>query len=444
MRHRAVSINGGGLSEPRSTLADEPNQHQKLRKSLIAERGRYVRADVGGVPGRPGARMSVVLALLTIFGPISLDLYLPVLPDLAADLATTTSAAQLTVTACLLGLAVGQVVAGPLSDRYGRRRPMLIGVSGFILASVLCAVSPSIEFLIGARFLQGLTGAAGIVIARASGRDLYAAGRLVRFYARLTVIAAVAAVIGPVLGGQLARFTSWRGVFLFLAALGLLILGILLPVFRESLTVRHRAAPGLRHLAKAYRTLLADRMFLGVVLSGGFVAVALFGYLSGATFVLQEVYGFSPQAYALAYGVNSTGFMLFGFLSGRVSERWSETGVFAVGLGLMVLGASGLLVVGFAHLAVGAFVGALFTMVTGVAIASPPTTSLALSDYPQMAGTAASMLGVVRYAFGSVAAPLVGIGGQHTAAPFGVVLFGGAVAAATTFGIAVRGARRTR
>jgi DHA1 family bicyclomycin/chloramphenicol resistance-like MFS transporter len=171
--------------------------------------------------GRP---LAAVLGLLTIFGPISMDHYLPVLPALTAELHSTTSVAQLTITACLLGLAIGQVIAGPFSDRFGRRMPLLIGVVAYTLTSILCAVSPTIEALILSRFVQGLAGAVGIVIAQAAGRDVYSGGKLIRYYGRLTVLGGLAAIIGPVIGGQLSTVTDWRGVFLFLAAVGVVFL----------------------------------------------------------------------------------------------------------------------------------------------------------------------------------------------------------------------------
>ena len=164
-----------------------------------------------------GRALAVVLSLLTVFGPISMDLYLPVLPALTDELRAATSMAQLTVTACLLGLALGQVVAGPLSDRFGRRRPLLIGVVVYVVTSLACAVSPTVEVLVVARFAQGLAGAVGIVISQAAGRDLYSGAPLLRYYARLTVLAGLAAIVGPVVGGGLAAVTDWRGIFVFLA-----------------------------------------------------------------------------------------------------------------------------------------------------------------------------------------------------------------------------------
>ena len=388
--------------------------------------------------GRP---LAIVLGLLTIFGPISMDLYLPVLPALTAELQSTTSVAQLTITACLLGLAIGQVVAGPLSDRFGRRTPLLIGVIAYTVTSVLCALSPTVETLILARFIQGLAGAVGIVIAQAAGRDVYSGGKLIRYYGRLTVLGGLAAIIGPVIGGQLATFTDWRGVFLFLAAVGVAILVASLLVFRETLPKDHRITGGLSHTLNDFRRLLADRMFVGAVLITGFTYSAIFAYLSGATYILQGMYGLSPQEYSLAFGLNSLGFVIFGFISGRLTEHWSERGTLAAGLAMALAGALGLLATALLHLPLIAIVLSLFTMVSGVAVTSPPATSLALKDYPDIAGTASSLLGLARFAFGGLAAPLVGIGGANDPVPFGIVAAAAAAAAALCLGLV--GRRRT-
>lgn len=390
------------------------------------------------VPAREqtvGHPLVVVLGLLTIFGPISMDLYLPVLPALTVELQSTTSAAQLTITACLLGLAIGQVIAGPLSDRFGRRTPLLIGVIAYTLTSALCAVSPTIETLIIARFVQGLAGAVGIVIAQAAGRDVYSGGRLLRYYGRLTVLGGLAAIIGPVIGGQLATVTDWRGVFLFLAAVGAAILVASLVVFQETLPANRRVTGGFSHTLNDFRQLLADRVFVGAVLITGFTYSAIFSYLSGATYILQGMYGLSPQGYALAFGLNSLGFVVFGFVAGRLSERWSERGTLTVGLVMAACGALGLLATALQHLPLVAIILSLFTMVSGVAVTSPPATALALKDYPDIAGTASSLLGLARFAFGGIAAPLVGIGGAHDAVPLGIVASVSAAAAALCLGL---------
>lgn len=385
-----------------------------------------------------GRTLAVVLGLLTIFGPISMDLYLPVLPALTSELGAVTSAAQLTITACLLGLAGGQLIAGPMSDRYGRRRPLLIGVGAYVVFSALCAFSPAIETLIAARFVQGLAGGVGVVIAQAAGRDLYCGAKLIRYYGRLTALAGMAAIVGPVIGGQLAKFTDWRGIFVFLSTVGVLILLASAAVFTETLPPDQRTTGGLAQTVLDFRVLLADRVLVGSVLIAGFCNAAIFAYLGGATYVLQGIYGLSPQGYSLAFGLNSLGFMLFGFLAGRLAERWSEHGMLIVGLLMCLTGAGGLVLSALAHLPLLAVCGSLFLMVSGVAATTPSTTSLAMAEYPQLAGTAASLLGVARFAFGAVTAPLVGLGGAGTAVPLGLVTLGSIVLATVAYPALVR------
>lgn len=368
-----------------------------------------------------GRMLPTLLLLFTVFGPISMDLYLPALPTLSADLGAITSVAQLTITACLIGLAAGQLIAGPLSDRFGRRGILLIGIALYIATSALCAISPTMELLIAARFVQGLAGGAGIVIAQAAGRDIYSGGELIRFYGRLTVVGGFAAIIGPLLGGLLSTFTDWRGLFVFLAVIGAGILVVTLLVFRETLPAANRTRGGFGQTMHDYRTLLSDRVFLGAVLNQGFLYAALFAYLAGSTFVLQDIYGLSPLGYALAFGLNSAGFMTFGYLAGRAAERWSVFGTLATGILVAGIGALGLLASGIVVMPLWVVLVSLFLLAAGVAISSPPATTLALVDYPQMAGTASSLLGMIRFGFGGIAAPFVGVGGALSILPLGLV-----------------------
>jgi MFS transporter, DHA1 family, multidrug resistance protein len=396
-------------------------------------------------PPETGRRLGFLLLLLTVFAPISMDLYLPVLPALTGELGAGASAAQLTLTACLLGLAVGQLVAGPLSDRFGRRTPLLIGLIAYIAASALCALSPSIETLILARLVQGLAGAVGIVISQASGRDVYSGSTLLRFYGRVTVLGGLAAVIGPFLGGQLARITDWRGVFLILSGLGALILAATLMIYRETLPPDSRTTGGWQRTVRDFRVLFCDRVFVGAVLVCGFSYAALFAYLSGATYVLQEGFGLSPQGYALAFGVNAAGFMLFGWLGGRGAERFSVRGTLVVGVGVAGLGSLGLLGTGLAGPSLPLVLVSLFVLSAGVALSATPASSLALRDYPQMAGTASSVLGCARFGFGGIAAPLVGLGGAGEVLPLALVAVGSLVLAALALPAACgRGGRAAR
>lgn len=321
---------------------------------------------------RVGVALSTLLMLLTVFGPISMDLYLPVLPELTSELGASTSAAQLTLTACLVGLAVGQVIAGPLSDRSGRRGPLLIGIAAYIAASILCAISPSILTLVIARLVQGLAGAVGIVIAQAAGRDVYEGGALIRFYGRLTVLGGLAAIVGPVLGGQLALFTNWRGLFVFLAIIGALLLAPTVLIFGETLPTEQRTTGGMRQTARDFRTLFSDRLFVGAVLVAGLTYAALFAYLSGATYILQGTYGLSPQAYSIAFGANSAGFMVFGYLGGLAAEKWSERSTLVIGVTMTALGSLGLLATGLWSLPLPVILASLFILASGTAFTSPP------------------------------------------------------------------------
>ncbi|WP_433508800.1 multidrug effflux MFS transporter [Nonomuraea sp. CA-143628] len=374
-------------------------------------------------PSKPvaGRFLPPLLLLLTVFGPISMDLYLPALPALTVGLGAATSVAQLTITACLIGLAAGQLIAGPISDQFGRRGILRLGVAAYIVTSALCAISPSVEVLIIARLAQGLTGGVGIVIAQAAGRDVHSGGELIRFYGRLTVVGASAAIVGPLLGGLLTALVDWRGLFGVLAVIGAAILIATLLVFAETLPADHRVRGGFAQTMRDYRTLLADRIFLGALLNQGFLWAAVFAYLAGATYVLQNIYGLSPQWYAAAFGLNSAGFAFFGWLGGRGAERWSITGTLAIGILVAGTGAGGLLTSGLTRMPLWVVIASLFFLAGGVAISSAPASTLALADYPRMAGTASSLLGTVKYGFGGVAAPFVGIAGATSILPLGVV-----------------------
>jgi DHA1 family bicyclomycin/chloramphenicol resistance-like MFS transporter len=387
------------------------------------------------LPGRPGFSrfLPTLLLLLTVFGPISMDLYLPALPALTAELGAATSVAQLTVTACLIGLAVGQLVAGPLSDRFGRRGILLIGIVAYVATSALCAASPGVELLIVARLVQGLAGGVGIVIAQAAGRDVFAGGALIRFYGRLTVVGGLAAIVGPLLGGQLSAVTDWRGLFVLLAVVGAALLVTAAVAFPETLPVEQRTSGGFAQTGRDFRMLLSDRLFVGAVLNQGFMYAALFAYLSGATFVLQGIYGLSPQGYALAFGLNSAGFMLFGYVAGRAAERWSVPGTLTLGVLVAGLGAIGLLASGLTAVPLWVVIVSLLALASGVAVTSPPATTFALVGYPHLAGTASSLLGMVRFGFGGVTAPLVGVAGAATILPLGIVTTASAALAAVAF-----------
>jgi DHA1 family bicyclomycin/chloramphenicol resistance-like MFS transporter len=392
--------------------------------ALPADRPRDVEA--------PRLRTVVVLGMLSTFGPLSLDLYLPALPQLADELASSPSAAQLTITACLVGLAAGQLVAGPLSDRYGRRRPLLVGLGAYLAASAACALAPSVGVLVLLRLVQGLAGAAGLVIARAVARDLYSGRVLVVFFSRLTLVSGLAPVVAPVLGGQLSRVMDWRGIFLVLAGLGavLLLAGLAQP---ESLPPSRRSSGGLSSTWAAFGMLLRDRFFLGTALACGLAAASMFAYIAGATFVLQQIYGLSAQSFSLAFGANSVGIMALSELGARLGRHWSTVSVLALGLALNLLGAAALAATVLLGLGLPFLLGSLFVMVSALGLVFPTATALAMSGYPQQAGTASSLLGLGQFMFGAVVAPLVGVAGEETAVPLGLVALGASACASLLF-----------
>ena len=371
--------------------------------------------------------------MLSTFGPISLDLYLPALPQLAADLDASPSEAQLTITACLLGLATGQLVAGPLSDRFGRRPPLIIGLTLYLLTSLACAFAPTIESLIGLRLLQGLAGAAGLVIARAVARDLYSGRDLLIFFSRLILISGLAPVIAPVLGGQLNRVTDWRGIFGVLAAFGLVLLLAGWFGVPETLPPERRRAGGLRATLVGFAELLRDRLFVGSALSSGLAGASMFAYIAGATFVLQQLYGLSPQGFSLVFGINSLGIMAMSWVGGRLATRWAPVAVLGLGLGLNLLGALGVATATLSGAGLPPLIGSLFVMVSAVGMIFPTATTLALADYPHQAGSASSLLGLGQYVVGAIAAPLVGIAGEQTAVPLGVVALSASLLAMAVF-----------
>ena len=395
-------------------------------------------------PARPPARTVIVLGLLSTFGPLSLDLYLPALPQLADDLGASASLAQLSITACLVGLAVGQLVAGPLSDRLGRRRPLIVGLVAFLLASVACALAPSAAVLVLLRLVQGLAGAAGIVISRAIARDLYSGRALMIFFSRLLLVAGLAPVIAPVLGGQLTRIMTWRGIFGVLAGFGAVLLLAGLFGLKETLPPERRIVGSFRRTLQGYNTLLHDRFFVGCALSSGLAGASMFAYIAGSTFVLQRIYGMSPQGFSLVFGCISLGLVAAAQGGARLALVWPLPRVLGFGLTINLLRATALLITVISGLPLGALIGALVIMVCAVGLIFPTANALAMADYPDLAGTASSLQGLSQFVFGAVAAPLVGIAGEQTALPLGIVATSVSLCAMTSFASLVLPVARSR
>jgi DHA1 family bicyclomycin/chloramphenicol resistance-like MFS transporter len=380
-------------------------------------------ASVVGVPdscvvaSRPRELTFVlVLGALSAFGPLSLDMYLPAFPALAADLGSSASQVQLTITTCLVGLAVGQLIAGPLSDRFGRKRPLLIGVAAYALASVLCALAPDVWTLNGMRAVQGLAGSAGIVIARAVVRDLHSGPDLARFFALLMLVNGLAPILAPVVGAQVLRVTSWRGVFVVLAVIGVLIWLAVLLALPESLPPERRQGGGIVGTLGTFGTLLRDRAFVGYTLSSGFVLGAMFAYIAGSSFVLQQVYGLSAQQFAVVFGSNAAGLILASQVSAVLVRRVPSRTLLAVGTALATTGGLALLACVLAGSGLVGILPSLFLMVSSVGLVGPNAAALALADHPRQAGSASALLGLGQYVLGGLVAPLVGVAGETSLA----------------------------
>ncbi|WP_371500719.1 multidrug effflux MFS transporter [Kitasatospora sp. NBC_00374] len=394
--------------------------------------------DSGPIPATaapPSPTTVVVLGGLVALGPLTLDLYMPALPALTTDLHSTVPAAQLTITASMIGLSLGQLLFGPLSDRLGRLRPLTVGLVVYTLATVVCALAPSMPVLIGARLVQGVAGSAGLVISRAIARDRYEGVAMIRFLASLGMISGLAPIFAPVVGGQILRFTPWRGTFAVLSVLGAaLTLGMLF-VLRETLPPQRRHAGGLAVTFRAIGGLLRERPFVGYVLTSTFAFGALFAYIGGSSVVLQGVYQVSPQTYSLIFATNSVAVVAFTQLNGRVlAGRFSQSVLMQVGLA--AVGLAGVALIAFTTVWDVGLAGvwpALFLLMAGQGLILPNSAAGALTMAPHAAGSASAMLGTSTFLCGAVVAPLSSIGGEPSAVALGAVVLTCAVLAGAAY-----------
>jgi DHA1 family bicyclomycin/chloramphenicol resistance-like MFS transporter len=373
------------------------------------------------VTGR--VQLIVVLGLVNAIGPLSIDMYLPAFPEIASSLGSSASAVQLTLTACVAGLALGQLVIGPLSDRVGRRVPLVAAMAVYAVASLLCATASSVGVLVGLRFVQGLAGAGGIVIARAVVRDLHTGAAAVKLFSSLMLVTGLAPILAPVLGGQLLAVTAWEGIFVALAILSALLATIVAVGLPETLPAERRTTAGLGRTVQTMGRLLRDRTFLGHALTSGLTFGSLFAYIAGSSFVLQGIYGMSPQLYSLAFAMNGLGLIAASQVNARLVERVGPGRLLRRALVCVMASAAALLVVvAIGGLSVWALLVPMFAIVSSLAFVLPNATALALADHAGVAGTASALLGVIQFLVGAVAAPFVGVAGPDTAVPMGVVM----------------------
>ncbi|MEU9151347.1 multidrug effflux MFS transporter [Streptomyces sp. NPDC048417] len=382
--------------------------------------------------GRTATLLIAVLGALTAVAPLATDMYVPGFPALGEALGASSSAVQLTMTAFLAGLVIGQLVIGPLSDGLGRRRLLTAGTAGFVLFSVACAVAPNIAVLTGARFLQGVAGAAGMVLARAVLTDCFHGPELPRYFAVLSQVIGVAPVAAPVLGGAVLAVSTWRTVFAVLAVLGVLLLLAVVRAVPESLPPERRHDGGLVSTFRAMGALLAGRTFMGYVLVVALVSAAMFTYISGSSFVFENLHGVSSTTYSLIFATIAVAMLAGGATFARLAGRGTRLNtMLSAGVGIALLGALAqvVLVLTAGETLAGTW-STLFVTAGGIGLVFPSAMSIGQTVGRTAPGAASALLGGLQFLFGALAAPLVGVFGEDSSRPMALIMLISLVAAA--------------
>ncbi|HJE59774.1 MAG TPA: Bcr/CflA family efflux MFS transporter [Nocardiopsis listeri] len=378
--------------------------------------------------GRARLGLALLLALLTVLGPLNIDMYLPAFPEISADLGAGASQVQLSLTTCLVGLSAGQVVIGPVSDARGRRGPLLVCVALFVLASALCALAPNTTVLVLGRFLQGFTASAGVVLSRAIVRDVFDGPALTRFFALIMVVVAVAPMAAPILGGGVLwlPFTDWRSIFWTLALVGVVIVAVVAARLPETLPTERRIPGTLGGSLGTVGALLRDRRYLGYTLVVGLLHGGSFAYVAGTPFVYQDLYGVSPQAFGVLFGINGIAIILGSAAVGRLGERFGERSLLYVAVVTAVAATAVVFAVALLQGPLPLLVAPIFVYMTCMGMVLTGSFALAMEGQENRAGSAGSLLGALPMFIGAVVAPLVGLD-ETTAVPMAVLLFGTSV-----------------
>lgn len=365
----------------------------------------------------------LVLALLSAVAPLATDMYLPGFPAMAADLGSGAAGIQMTLTSFLLGLAAGQLLIGPISDRFGRRGPLLIGTGVAVLSGILCAMAPNVESLILLRLLQGLGGAAGVVLARAfiadRAPDAVAAARLFQL---MMMITGVAPILAPIAGAGIVSAGGWRAVLAVIALLSIISYLGVARFIDETLEPERRTPAGFGAQFAAMRSVVGNRVYLGYTLTMAFAFMVMFAYISASPFVFQTVLGLSSTAYSVAFGVNAVGVLVFGAVSAKLVGRVSPRRLSAIGLGIAAVASLALCCVILAGGGAMLMMPLIFLAVAANGLVFGNASALAISRVPKNAGTASAVLGALQFCLGAVASPLVGLGGEDAALPMAVTM----------------------
>ena len=360
------------------------------------------------IPHRRRVLYIVLLGALTALGPFTIDLYLPAFPVLEADFATSATAIQLTLTGTMIGFALGQLIVGPLSDKVGRRVPLLSVTALHVVASVAAALAPTLELLSVARVFQGAGAAAGGVVAAAIVRDLFGGRRLVVMLSRLALVSGVAPVLAPLVGSALLAIMPWRGIFIVLAVYGAVMLVSAVVFLPETLPPARRHERGSTTVWQRYRSVFSDRVFIGVLIIGGMTFSGLFSYLSSSSFLFQLDYQLSPQEYGLMFAVNSFGVVAGVQIAARLAARFGPQWVMAWSTAVLVVAASAIIVTDQLGFGLWGTIVPLFVFMTACGFTFPCVQVLALDRHGKAAGTAQSIIGATNFGVAGVISPLVG------------------------------------
>lgn len=382
---------------------------------------------------KPLALYSIlVLALLSAVAPLATDMYLPGFPLISRDLDASAAQIQMTLTSFLVALALGQLLIGPLSDRYGRRKPLIIGTSLAIVAGGLCIVAPDVHSLIALRALQGIGGAAGVVLARAiiadsSANEVDSA----RLFQLMMIIGGLAPVLAPIVGTGIVALAGWRAIFAMISLLSLIsLLGVVF-CLKESLPPEDRTTGGVSELWTTMRALARNRSYVGYTLTTGFTFMVLFSYIASSPFVYQNILGFSPTAYSIAFGINACAMIAGGALSAWLVGRVGPRRLTTYGLAMIQAGALLVLLCVLAGAGPMIMAPAIFMTVAPIGMVLGNASALAIGQAPHHAGTASAVLGALQFVLGGIASPLVGLAGKYNALPMAVLMVSAALLAVT-------------
>ncbi|ACQ81025.1 drug resistance transporter, Bcr/CflA subfamily [Beutenbergia cavernae DSM 12333] len=384
----------------------------------------------------------LLLGAMSGLGAVTIDMYLPSMPDVATDLGVTTASAQLTISAVLVGGAIGQLLVGPMSDRFGRRAPVLVGIGLHVVASLLCLVAPGLWPLVVLRVIQGVGNASAQVVAMAVIRDRFTGGTASAILSRLMLVIGVAPLLAPTVGGAIAGVAGWRAVFAVLAGLGLLLMLAVWKFLPETLPTERRRTDGLRGALRSYGVLVRDRHFLVLAILPGLAMAALMAYVAGSPFILREGYGLSENQFALLFAAGGIGLVAAAQVNAAIVRRFAPIRIIRLALPASLLACVALLVV--ALTGAGGIVGLVIPLWAVIAIngfVPPNASAIALSRHGERAGAAAATIGAVQAAVAATASPIVGVLGGDAVA-MATVMVGSILLALVVLALATPAYRR--